>query len=71
MEIAEQIILAIKSSVGYEYSEEGHTITIEGLDELLPDISRHLIVGAIVDMDGVEVIDSHSGAVKFPSSYFM
>ncbi len=71
MEVSEQIIQAIKSSVGYEYSEEGHTITIEGLDELLPNVSRHLIVGAIVDMDGVEVIDSHTGTVKFPPGYFM
>jgi hypothetical protein len=71
VEIAEQIIQAIKNSVGYEYSEEGHTITIEGLDELLPDVSRHLIVRAIVDMDGVEVIDSHTGTVKFPVSYFI
>lgn len=71
MEVAELIIQAIKNSAGYEYSEEGHTITIEGLDELLPDVSRHLIVRAIVDMDGVEVIDSHTGTVKFPVSYFI
>jgi hypothetical protein len=71
VELSELIIQAIKNSAGYEYSEEGHTITIEGLDELLPDISRHLIVGAIVDMDGVEVIDSSTGAVKFPASYFL
>jgi hypothetical protein len=71
VEIAEQIILAIKNSAGYEYSEEGHTITIEGLDELLPNVSRHLIVGAIVDMDGVEVVDSYTGTVKFPVSYFL
>ena len=70
MEVAELIIQAIKNSAGYEYSEEGHFITIEGLDELLPDISRHLIVGAIVDMNGVEVIDSHTGTVKFPASFF-
>ena len=70
MEVSEQIIQAIKNAAGYEYSEEGHSITIEGLDELLPNISRHLIVGAIVDMDGVEVIDSHTGTVNFPSSYF-
>ena len=71
MQVSEQIILAIKNSSGYEYSEEGLTITIEGLDELLPDISRHQIVGAIVDMDGVVVIDSHTGTVKFPASYFI
>ncbi len=71
MELAEQIIQAIKNSTVYEYSEEGHTITIEGLDELLPNVSRHQIVGAIVDMDGVEVIDSHTGTVRFPAHYFM
>jgi len=71
VEVAEQIIEAIKNSAGYEYSEEGHTITIESLDELLPNISRHLIVGAIVDMEGVEVIDSHTGTVRFPVSYFI
>jgi hypothetical protein len=71
VEVAELIIQAIKNSAGYEYSEEGHTITIEGLDELLPDVSRHLIVRAIVDMDGVEVIDSHTGTVKFPVTYFI
>lgn len=71
MEVSEQIIQAIKSSAGYEFSEGGHTITIEGLDELLPNVSRHLIVGAIVDMVGVEVIDSHTGTVKFPPGYFM
>jgi hypothetical protein len=71
VQVSELIIQAIKSSTGYEYSEEGLTITIEGLDELLPDISRHQIVGAIVDMDGVVVIDSHTGAVKFPASYFI
>ncbi|HTB26465.1 MAG TPA: hypothetical protein VK711_13920 [Puia sp.] len=71
MELSEQIIQAIKNSTEFEYSEEGHTITIEGLDELLPNVSRHLIVGAIVDMDGVVVIDSHTGTVKFPASYFI
>ena len=71
MQVSELIIQAIKNSTWYEYSEEGLTITIEGLDELLPDISRHQIVGAIVDMDGVVVIDSHTGVVKFPASYFM
>jgi len=70
VEVSEQIIIAIKTSFGYEYSDNGYTITIEGLDELMPDISRHLIVGAIVDMDGVEVIDSLTGAINFPSIYF-
>jgi hypothetical protein len=70
MEISEQIIVAIKSSTAFEFSGEGQTITIEGLDELLPDVSRHLIVGAIVEMDGVEVTDSSTGTVFFPSSYF-
>ncbi|HSZ33989.1 MAG TPA: hypothetical protein VK772_11800 [Puia sp.] len=70
MEVTEQIIIAIKSSVGYEYSEPGYTITIESLDELLPDVSRHLIVSAIVEMEGVEVTDSSTGAVFFPSGYF-
>ena len=70
MEVSEQIIVAIKTSIGYEYSDEGHTITFENLDELLPDISRHLIVGAIVEMEGVEVINSSTGTVHFPSEYF-
>ncbi len=70
MEITEQIIIAIKSSVGYQFSEDGYTITIESLDELLPDVSRHLIVSAIVEMKGVEVTDSSTGAVFFPSGYF-
>jgi len=70
LEVSEQIIVAIKSSVGYEHSDEGYTITIEDLDELLPDISRHLIVSAIVEMDGVEVTNSSTGAVFIPSGYF-
>lgn len=70
MGVSEQIISAIKSSTVYESSEEGITITIEGLDELLPDVSRHLIVSAIVEMDGVQVTDSSTGAVFFPSRYF-
>jgi hypothetical protein len=70
VEVFEQIIETIKSSAGYEYSEKGFTITIEELDELLPNLSRHLIVRAIVDMDGVEVIDSMTGAVNFPGVYF-
>jgi formylmethanofuran dehydrogenase subunit A len=70
VEVTEQIIIAIKSSDGYEYSELGYTITIENLDELLPEVSRHLIVAAIVEMEGVEVIDSSTGAVFFPSGYF-
>lgn len=70
MEVTEQIIEAIKNSLGYEYSDKGFTITIENLDELLPDVSRHLIVRAIVDMDGVEVIDSMTGTVNFPEIYF-
>jgi len=70
VEVPEQIIAAIKNSLGYEYSDKGHTISIEGLDELLPNISRHLIVGALVEMDGVEITDSSTGAVFFPASYF-
>jgi hypothetical protein len=70
VEVTEQIIIAIKSSVGYEYSGHGYTITIESLDELLPDVSRHLIVSAIIEMEGVEVTDSFTGAVFFPSCYF-
>jgi hypothetical protein len=70
VEVTEQIIIAIKSSAGYRFSEDGYTITIESLDELLPDISRHLIVSAIVEMEGVEVTDSSTGAVLFPSGYF-
>ncbi len=70
VEVTEQIIETIKNSLGYEYSEKGFTITIENLDELLPGVSRHLIVRAIVDMDGVEVIDSMTGAVNFPEVYF-
>jgi hypothetical protein len=70
VEVTEQIIIAIKSSAGYRFSEDGYTITIESLDELLPDVSRHLIVSAIVEMEGVEVTDSSTGAVLFPSGYF-
>jgi hypothetical protein len=70
MEVSEQIIEAIKNSIGYEYSDKDHTITIKVLCEILPGISRHLIVGALVDMDGVRVIDSADGTVDFPSSYF-
>ncbi len=70
MEVSEQIIEAIKDSAGYEFSEKGFTITIEQLDELLPGLSRHLIVKAIVDMDGVEVVDSMTGAVNFPPVFF-
>ncbi len=70
MEVSEQIIVAIKSSAGFLYSEEGHTITIEGLDEMLPEVSRHLIVSALVEMEDVRVIDSSTGDVFFPSRYF-
>jgi hypothetical protein len=71
MDISNQIIEAIKNSTGYEYSENDHTITIEALCEIMPGISRHLIIGALVDMAGVRVIDSSEGTVDFPSSYFM
>jgi hypothetical protein len=70
VEVSEQIIVAIKSSAGFQYSEEGHTITIEGLDEMLPEVSRHLIVSALVEMEDVRVIDSFTGDVFFPSRYF-
>jgi hypothetical protein len=70
MEVSKQIIEIIKVSLDYSYSDSGYTITIEGLDELMPDISRHLIVEALIDMDGVRVIDPATGAVHFPSSYF-
>lgn len=70
VEISEQIIEAIKNSDGYEYSENGYTTTIEKLDELLPGLSRHLIVRAIIGMDGVEVIDSMTGAINFSAVYF-
>jgi hypothetical protein len=70
VEVTEKIIIAIKSLDGYEYSDQGYTITIEKLDELLPDVSRHLIVAAIVEMEGVEVVDSSTGAVFFPTGYF-
>ncbi len=71
MDIADQIIEAIKNSSGYSYSENDHTITIESLFEIMPGISRHIIIGALVDMEGVRVIDSTEGTVDFPSRYFM
>ena len=70
MDVPAQIIGAIRSMTMYEFSVEGYTITIESLDELLPDIARHLIVGAIIEMDGVEVTDSATGAIYFPPVYF-
>jgi hypothetical protein len=70
MDISNQIIESIKNSPGYVYSEKDHTITIEALCEIMPGISRHLIIGALVDMDGVRVIDSAEGTVDFPYTYF-
>jgi|GEM_PF-3015826 hypothetical protein len=70
MDISIQIIEAIKTSAGYKDSDKDYTITIEGLCEMMPGTSRHLIIGALVDMAGVRVIDSVDGTIDFPSSYF-
>ena len=70
MNISEVIIQAIVNSPGYNHSDSGYSITIEQLDEFLPETSRHLIVEAIVEMEGVEFTDSLTGAIFFPISYF-
>ncbi len=66
----EKIIHAIKSGFGYEHSNQGQVTSFEGLQKMIPNLTRSEIILAIQEMDGVEVIDSGNGAIHLPASYF-
>jgi hypothetical protein len=68
--VQSEIINAIKNRFGYEYSEDGQNITIIGLCELLPELTREEIVSAIVDTNQVKVNDSATGSIHFPAHFF-
>jgi hypothetical protein len=68
--VLSEIMKAIKNRFEYEYSEDGQNITIIGLCELLPELTREEIVFAIVDTNQIEVNDSATGSIHFPAHFF-
>ena len=69
-QIQKRIISAIEGKFGYVNSPEGQTTSILFLQQQLADIPLEKIGDAIRKMEGVEILDSGSGAVHFPPQYF-
>jgi hypothetical protein len=70
-DIKNQIIGAIKNMPDFKSSSDSQTTTIEPLCKALPKYKRDDIIRAIVDMEGVKLIDSPNGALRFPSKNFL
>ena len=63
-----QIKESIRSSSNYDPTSVGQVISIERLCNLNMHIPRQEILSALIDMEGVEVLDSETGTLQIPMS---
>jgi hypothetical protein len=67
MDIHKSIIERIKEQ---RDDSDDVLITINELCSLMPDFPKDQIVSALIDMEDIEVTDSHLGGIRIPSHYF-
>lgn len=70
IEIRKAIIEAKKNDFGFDPSSHMQHTSFEWLQTNIREYKREEIVSALIDMDGVEIIDSSQGTIEIPAKYF-
>jgi hypothetical protein len=70
LQIRKAIIDAKKNESDFDLSSPNQTTTFEWLADNVKEYKREEIVAALADMDGIEVLDSPTGSISIPKSFF-
>jgi hypothetical protein len=69
-EIRKAIIECLKKDVGFDPASPFLRTSFIWLEKNVAGFKREEIVAALIDMKGVEVVDSMAGTINIPNSYF-
>jgi hypothetical protein len=70
LQIRKAIIDSIKKELDFDSSSPDQKTTFEWLADNIKEYKREKIVYALAEMEGIEVLESSTGSISIPKSYF-